>query len=267
MMGKLFLRMFRPDKIISLFFNAMSSSPVKHPKLELNWDSDVKSEFSYVKNSKGLYILLPFMKGKFGLERGLNNRIHKAGYSTLDYEFAQFMLSSDYKATVKNFKTIQKNVRKDITNYKKKYKFPEIHVIGASLGVVNAIMIANKHPLVDKLTLISSGNCLAECLWGGIRTQDIRKQFEKKGVSLKQLKKYWRELAPENNINGLKGKDIHILISKNDDLIPTSYGLKLIRAMKKIGLKPKVKESYLGHYGMVLKSYFMKAPFEEIFKD
>jgi len=267
MIDKLFLRIFRPDKIISLFFNAKRPTPAKRSNMELNWDSDVKSEFSYVKNSKGLFILLPSMNGKFGLEHDLNKRIHEAGYSTLDYEFAPFMLSSDYKATVKNFKIIQNNIRKDIIKYKKKYGFPEIHIIGTSLGVINAIMVANKSLLVDKLTLISSGHCLAECMWEGLGTQYLRKEFEEKGISLEQLKKYWKELAPENNINGLKGKDIHILISKNDDLIPTRFGLKLINAMKKIGLKPKVKKNNLGHYGMVLGFYFMKAPFEEIFKD
>jgi hypothetical protein len=68
------------------------------------------------------------------------------------------------------------------------------------------------------------------------------------------LKEAWRDLAPENNFDGLKGKEIEIYISKCDVNIPYRFGKKLVDRMVAHGLNPLVNENkYLGHYLTVLR--------------
>lgn len=118
-----------------------------------------------------------------------------------------------------------------------------------SLGCVNAAMVANKNPRVNTLILVVPGNSLAESLWRGIGTTKLKQQIKKHGISLEKLEKDWKDLAPENNISGLVGKNIEIHISKSDKVIPYNNGYDLIKDMRRTGLKPKIfKNKNLGHY-------------------
>lgn len=126
-----------------------------------------------------------------------------------------------------------------------------------SLGAVNATMVANHNPAVNQVILLAPGHCLAESLWTGALTEHLRKEFEGQGINLPQLIKHWKDLKPENNIDGLKGKRISVYLAKNDEAIKYPCGKDLVEAMRREGLEPKVTESsWLGHYGTLLK-YFL----------
>ena len=166
-------------------------------------------------------------------------------------------MSPDHESTVRYYKGIQERVSEDLNELRQWYGFSEINLIGISLGCVNALMVANHNPLVDKINLVVPGHCLAESMWNGVRTQKMRQAFEDNGVTLEQLKEYWHDLAPENNIDGLEGKGITVRISLADKVIPHYCGKSLIESMEKLGLNPVVREnSYLGHYCTVVSFYF-----------
>jgi len=219
----------------------------------------IKKEFKHKKGSSVLYVILPPWHVELGISRFLNKNIFKNRGSYIDYVFSPEIVSPHPNTTKKCYETIKKTVRADLKKLAKKYGFSKIVIIGISLGCVNACMIANNNPLIKKIILIAPGHCLAESLWNGVRTRRLKQEIEKKDIDLKKLKKAWKALAPENNIAGLKGKDIYVYLSKADEAIPYYGGKSLVESMKKKGLNPFVETNrYLGHYLTVLR--FMLFP-------
>ncbi len=176
--------------------------------------------------------------------------------SYMIYIFNPKILSENSKKTVELFNEIKNKVLEDIEKAYRKYKFKKIILTGMSLGCVNALMIANNSPRIKEIYLFDPGNCLAESMWNGIRTQNLKKAYEKQGTDLKKLKYLWKNLAPENNLNKLKYKKIHVFLAKEDGVIPYSTGRKLIEKMKKLHLDFNLKiDRHHGHYYTVIKEF------------
>lgn len=221
-----------------------------------NFEHYTKIDFRHNTDHKELYIILPGWYTKFAYTSRLRKKIFESGCSYLEYHFPSERLSTNYKSTVKFFRKIKEKVISDMDHLESQYGFTKFNLISASLGTVHASMVANSSPKVNKVILIVPGHSLAEGLWKGILTQHLRKQFEENKVTLKELKEHWKELAPENNIDNLKGKEIYIYLSKTDLMVPYYSGRKLFDLMEKKNLKPKLKENILlGHCGTVLRVY------------
>jgi len=222
----------------------------------------IKKEFKHKKDSSVLYAIVPPWHTEPKLSSILNKNIFKNRGSYIDYVFSPEIVSIYPDITKRCYETIKKTVRADLKKLAKKYSFSKIVIIGISLGCVNACMIANNNPLIKKIILIAPGHCLAESLWNGVRTRRLKQEIEKKGINLEKLKKAWKRLAPENNIAGLKGKDIYVYLSKADEAIPYYGGKSLVESMKKKGLNPFVETNrYLGHYLTVLRFMFFPKKF------
>lgn len=189
--------------------------------------------------------------------RILKRRILKAGHSCLIYQFPIKILSDNVHQTEKYFKEIREEIKKDIREIKTKYNFSEVVVVGISLGCVNALMVTNKNPDVNKVCLVMPGDSLSDSLWRGIGTRKLRSQIKKHHINLPELEKDWRDLDPKNNIDGLSDKDIEVYLSRSDKVIPYTNGNHLVKDMKNIGLNPAVyKNTTLGHYLTSLKFIF-----------
>lgn len=235
---------FSPDRIIGPFRGTVT---------EFGGDVGLKSDFHHAPDSKGLCVLIPPWKTEADYYKLVRKRIRSAGYSCLEYKISSSLLSPDHEYTRNAFKEVSDTVKSDIEKMVHEYGFKEVQVIGVSIGCIEATMVANHNPAVKKLVLVAPGNGLAEPMWYGLKTQNIRRLFEQKGIDLPFLKNAWRDLAPENNFDGLKGKEIEIYISQSDVNIPYRFGRKLADGMISQGLKPKVYENrYLGHYLTVL---------------
>ena len=198
-----------------------------------------------------LYVVIPYCKASLSQApmRVLSERIVKAGYSCLSYEFPTNILSQDIYKTREAFLKIKKDIRKEIKRIKKFYTFKEITIIGISLGCVNATMIADNNKDIDNICLVVPGDSLAFCLWNGVATVDIKEKIEKQNISLKTLERVWKKLAPKNNLSYQKNKHIEIYISRTDDVIPYESGKRLVEEMKKKGLNPEIfTNNKLGHY-------------------
>jgi hypothetical protein len=239
------------DKI---FFYIRNSKQVFDEKIPVK--NLIKKEFWHKKGSEELFVILPPWGGRFYLNFFLRKKILKRGYSFLEYEFPEEILSSNWEITLKDFSKIRDAIIKEIRKTKKEHKFRKINLIGVSIGCINTCMIANDNSLIDELFLIIPGRCLAESMWKGISTQKIRQAYENKGVTLKKLKEYWHSLAPENNINKLKAKKISIFLSKADVIIPFHYGKKLVEEIKAFRYNISYKDNkFLGHNLTALSFY------------
>jgi predicted esterase len=66
---------------------------------------------------------------------------------------------------------------------------------------------------------------------------------------LNELKKYWKDLAPENNVDKLEGKKISILLSEADTVIPYRFGMNLVKSLEQHNVPLKLETNkHLGHY-------------------
>lgn len=217
--------------------------------LERKSDQLIQKNLAYSKNSKRLFVLIAPYRFNLRLFSGIERFINSREQSFLVYRFPMDILTSDYKSTHDSFKKMQSDIDSDLADLKKKYNFNEIEIMGFSLGCVPTLMITNGNPLINDVKLIVPGHCLAESLWFGIRTDDLKREFEKKGVTMERLKEYWKDLAPENNIDKLEGKEISIFLSETDIVIPYKFGMKLVEALGKNNLPFKLKTNkHLGHY-------------------
>ncbi|MFZ5955185.1 MAG: hypothetical protein ACOYT4_02065 [Nanoarchaeota archaeon] len=211
----------------------------------------IEKEFTYKENSKALFVVFPHWHETMAEILQLKNLILKENYSFLNYKFTSKVLSADFKLTKKRFKKIKKIIIKDLKKLEREYNFNKINFIGISLGRITPLMIANtSFKKLEKIILVAPGNCLAEALWNGILTQDIRKEFEKNKVNLEKLKKYWKKIDPENNLKNIDKKTkIIVYLSESDRIIPYACGLKLTEAIRKNNLDLTIKKNkLLGHY-------------------
>ena len=233
-----------PDRIIGPFRGIVT---------DFGGDIGLTSNFYPAPNSKGLCVLIPPWKVKTDFFVLIRKRIYEAGYSCLEYKIESALLSPDYKYTHDAFKEVIDSVRLDIDKMTDQYGFKQVQVIGISIGCVEAAMIANFNKNVSKLVLVAPGCDLAQSMWYGLKTRNIRKLFEEQGITLDFLVEVWRDLAPENNFLGLKGKEIEVYLSQSDVNIPYRFGKRLVDQMKLHGLTPDIYENkYLGHYLTVL---------------
>ena len=96
-------------------------------------------------------MLLFLLGGHFYFNFFLGEKLFKHGCSFLEYEFPQAILSSNWKITLNTFEKIRDSVIMEIEKLKKEHSFLKVNVIGVSIGCVNACMIANNNPLINRL--------------------------------------------------------------------------------------------------------------------
>ncbi|MEI6553919.1 MAG: hypothetical protein WCO09_05120 [bacterium] len=243
------MSIFSFDWTISSVFNYLR--PVNQISCKVNVTSEL-----ILTDSEELYILIPPLHYDYDYYRVIKKRISSKGSACVEYKIDSSLLSADVQETIKQFKTVSDKVVLDIASLKLHYGFKKVVIIGVSIGCVQTMMIADKCSNISRIILVVPGNCLAESVWKGVRTQNIRRVLESRGVSMDGLKSAWAELAPENNLTNLVGKDITVYLSMADMVIPYEQGQKLIEGMKRQGLCPIiVKNKHLGHYVTALRFY------------
>lgn len=218
----------------------------------------INKKFAINNKSSVLKIILPpWGDGESFLTKILIWRLKKRGYSCLAYFFPKYILSSNISDTSKFYISIKDQIRSDILKFKAEYNFQKIDIIAPSLGVVSACLIADDNENIQNLFFIVPGSCLASSLWNGVRTQKLKNVYEHQNINQEQLKKSWESLAPKNNINAMRNKNIFIAISKSDRVIPYCFGKELADLAKKLYPTNVViqENNYLGHYLTVIKYY------------
>ncbi len=241
-----------------------SFSLVKKGLTPLNLSDRIKKKFIYTPNSKTLYIITPAWGAEIYETVKIQGYVLRRNSSFLAYSFPREIFSDNHELTKECFKRLRDTVKDEIEKLKERYNFTKCILIGSSLGAVHACMIASDNPDIDELVLITPANSLAEAMWTGCRTQHLRHSYEKQNINLEQLKNYWYDLAPENNIN-LGNKKISVYLSKADRVIPCDLGEKLVKEMEVKNLKPKLIENkHLGHYLTLLCFYLSPEKFLDL---
>ncbi|OGF51642.1 hypothetical protein A3I27_04325 [Candidatus Giovannonibacteria bacterium RIFCSPLOWO2_02_FULL_43_11b] len=229
-----------------------------------NIETKFNKKFYYQPNSSGLCCFVSGWGENLAHTKKIRALFWKKGYSFAEYQLPLEILSANHQRTLEFFKTIRDIIKKDIFEHSVRNQFSRIELMGVSLGAVMACLVANNNNLINKLYLLVPGNSLAESLWLGIRTQNLKKEFEKQGINLEQLENYWHDLAPQNNLN-FPQSQICLVLSQADGIIPFSCGQKLVESMQQTGLRPEVKiNRFFGHYGTMAAIYLFPNRFLEL---
>ncbi|MFH1979202.1 MAG: hypothetical protein ABII97_02375 [Patescibacteria group bacterium] len=231
-------------------------SKEKDINLKIDFRKLIIKKFSYFPNSKSLYVSISLYSGGTDCSYRLKAKIKNKNASFLDLKLSQDILSSDLEQTLDRFYFLKKQFMRQIELLKQQYGFNKVCLLGISMGCVTTLMIANRNSNINKVILVVPGSCLAESMWKSIRTQHLKKIIELNGIGLKDLKQQWDSLAPENNLDGMKDKEINVYISQADKIIPGELGECLVDKMYEENLLPRVyKNKHLGHYGTIARFY------------
>lgn len=198
-------------------------------------------------------VLLPPWHGGGKLYERLASRLMLSGNDVLAYDFHDDILKPDAQEVVDSFSQIQSRVAERLYTLRDRQRYQSIRLIAASLGTTILAMVASAFPNFDKATMVTPGSDLAKCMWNGIRTSHIRRAFESQGIGQTNLENAWVSLAPANQTSAMRGKDLSLVISKADRIIPTLFQEEYVDALRADAIKPNVINSYLGHYGTIAR--------------
>lgn len=90
-------------------------------------------------------------------------------------------------------------------------------------------------------------------MWHGSRTQHVRAGIEQSGYGLSDLEHAWSALAPISQIGGLIGKDVTMIVSETDRIIPTRYQEELVGAVQAADINLSLQRTRLGHYASIAR--------------
>jgi hypothetical protein len=68
---------------------------------------------------------------------------------------------------------------------------------------------------------------------------------------LPSLEVAWDNLAMVNHIASLEGRDVNLLISNRDSVIPTRYQQDYSKVLQLGGIQPNIQTTRLGHYATI----------------
>ncbi len=130
-----------------------------------------------------------------------------------------------------------------------------MHLIATSLGNAAFAVVSGKFTKFNKATMIVPASSLARSMWYGNRTQHIRTTLEKQGHSIGSIEAAWHDIAPINHINALVGKNVQMIISLTDKIIPSKYQIELVNKAIDAGINLRVIRRRVGHHGTIAWSW------------
>ena len=182
----------------------------------------------------------------------LIQRLMRKDEAVVVYYFAEEILSADAIAVKNLYKQIEKEIPPRLTSIRDLYKYKEVRLIGMSLGNVALGVVANVWHEFSSVIQVCTASSLAKSVWDGDRTVDIRNIFEANKYNLINIESTWNEIEPINNIEAFLNKPMTIVVSQTDTSIPTHLQWDYVNGARAIGIRPKIKNSRLGHYGTII---------------
>lgn len=198
------------------------------------------------KSAEGLAVIFPpWHNGGRAITR-LAERYTKEGWAVLLPRFADEILKPDVGEVKTAFHAIADQMSEHITALQDREHYRTTHYVGPSLGGVSLAMTAAQTAF-DSAQFIASGSDLAGATWNGYRTREIKDSFEDQGVSYEELAGAWYDLAPKTHAAAFSGKQVGVVISDTDEIIPTPYQNELSRTLTDhASVNPT--HTLLGHY-------------------
>ncbi len=166
-------------------------------------------------------------------------------------EFDDQILTHDAGQVLQSFTQVQSQVADMLHELADSGQYDRISLFAVSLGTPSLAMTASVFNQFESAVMITPGSNLARCMWHGVRTRRVRQELAARGETLSHIDEFWQPIAPVNHMEALRGKDVSVIISDADKLIPTRYQNEYIEALVAADLRPAVYRSAWGHYGTI----------------
>ncbi|RLE42792.1 hypothetical protein DRJ48_02695 [Candidatus Woesearchaeota archaeon] len=204
----------------------------------------MKLSKSFVGSGSNIILFFPFWGGKPWHYKILYRFLCKSA-TCVFYDYSTDILSSDVEATRENIIEVLNDARSTIEDYKR------ASVFGSSLGSFIALLLAASEPKVEKIVLNTGGASLAEAVWLGEATKNIKKRLEEKGWSLTKLKEAWSILEP--NLLAINNRLFLIMQSLHDNTILKENQMRLLEQLCRNNLVTIVN-TRLGHRAALIRN-------------
>lgn len=200
-------------------------------------------------DSEKLCVLMPPWHIWDSLWHRVQKRLLEQGYSLLlVYEASEGILSDDGKLVASQFREIKDAAVRDIRELLASGQYKTVDVIGLRLGTGSALYLAISNIPINKLILLCPSVDMAEGIYTGIRTKKIRRSLERNGKTFETYREEMHELTMRKPYD-LRVKEVHVLLSSADEVIPYRLGMELIRSFRSRGINVNVtNHRKRGHY-------------------
>ncbi len=166
-------------------------------------------------------------------------------------EFDDQILTHDADQVLQSFSQVQSQVANTLHGLADSGRYDRISLFAASLGTPSLAMTASVFNQFESAVMITPGSNLARCMWHGVRTRRVRQELEARGETLSHIDELWQPIAPVNHMEALRGKDVSVIVSDADKMIPTRYQNEYVEALVADGVSPSVYRSKCDHYGTI----------------
>lgn len=183
----------------------------------------------------------------------LIKRLSRRGWTVLVYDFHPQILEPDDETVVASFKHIRDTIGEDLDALTARRSFKEVHLLSLSLGTVTCGLVADVFKNFSSATFVVGGDDLAIDMWHGVRTQNLRRSFQKLHVGIRKLDEDWQSVAPVNHLRNFSGKPVTVILATADQVIRTKYQYKLAERLTQNGAQVKVKKIHFGHVLTVIR--------------
>ena len=172
--------------------------------------------------------------------------------------YADYMLSSNLGMTLQAVRQAVVDGRQ-LIKVLQQAGYRKVSVLGISLGSWVAGLVAAHDPAVQKASLLLSGGSLADMVWSGGATENIRAGLEGR-MELSELRRAWAPLSLGTYAARLSrlALDVQFILAARDKVVLPALSDQLIHQMQSAGASPLVSRLNCGHYSLALPPYAIR---------
>lgn len=165
---------------------------------------------------------------------------------------SDYMLSANLGRTLQSVKQAVLDGRA-IVHWLGLRGYSQISVLGMSLGSWVAGLVAAHDPAVSKASLFLPADSLADMVWTGRATREIRQSFEGE-IEISELCRAWSPVDLGSYAQRLArpGLSLHMVLARRDTVVLPDLSCRLARRLKGEGADLTVTQLTCGHYSMAL---------------
>ena len=174
-------------------------------------------------------------------------------------DYADYMLSANLGRTIQSIRQAVWDGQK-LIRWLKSEGYQEISVLGMSLGSWVAGLVAAHDINVSKASLFLAAGSLADMVWTGRATRNIRESLETT-IDLTHLRRAWAPLDLGNYTYSLARPDLQLqfILAKRDKVVVPQLSIALLERLNSAGVQPKVLRLNCGHYSLAIPPYVLMA--------
>ena len=198
-------------------------------------------------SGRHLTVLFPPWRGGEGAYDVLTRRLQRNGSAVLRYNLHPQILEPNADRVLASFAGIRDGVAEAVAKLQSSDRYAGTHLVAASLGGVSLGLVARQLADFTSATLVVPGSDLATGMWAGSRTRHIRQELERQGLNKEQLAARWADLAPAQAAPSFAGKEVRIITSTTDTIIPAWSQVEMVAAVRSYAPNTQVDTTRMGH--------------------